>query len=169
MNWQRDGSLDWRQIEEGGVIRLEFRDRTRALLGGGAGGVLVLILAWALMARLRGGEAETPSLMMHGVMTVILAAFALSAAVSRTRFGLEDGWLTVQGRPAVLLNAVSGIEPVQRGAYAGLAVRRTDGVLEALAPVFLSRMKADRVGERLRAAFASARAAGLIPSSADGS
>lgn len=168
MTWQRDGSLDWRRIEDAGAIRLEFRDRTRAWLGGGAGGVLVLILGWALMARIRSGDAETPSLMMHGVMTAILAAFALSAAVSRTRFGLEDGWLTVQGRRAMPLNTVAGIEQVQRGAYAGLAVRRTDGVLEALAPVFLSKAKAERVGERLKQAFAAGRAAGLIPSTADG-
>lgn len=167
MTWSRDGSLDWRQIEGERAIRLEFRDRTRALLGGGAGGFLVAVLAWALMARVRAGDAETPSLMMHAVMTVILAAFALSAAVSRVRLGLVDGWLTVQGKPVVPLDAVAGIETVQRGAYASLAVRRTDGVLEALAPVFLSRAKAERVGERLKAAFASARAAGLIGEPAD--
>ncbi len=168
MSWQRDGSLDWRRTENDEAIHLEFRDRTRAWLGGGAGGALVLILGWALLARIRGGEAETPSLMMHGVLTVILAAFALSAAISRTRFGIEGGWLTVQGRPAMPLAAVSGIETVQRGAYAGLAVRRSDGVLEALAPVFLSKAKAERVGERLTAAFVAARVAGLIPSSVDG-
>ncbi len=162
MSWQRDGSLHWRRIEEGGAIRLEFRDRTRALLGGGAGGLLVAVLGWAFFARVEQGGAEVPSLMMHGVMTVILAAFALSAALSRTRFALADGWLCVQGRRTVPLNGVAGIEPVQRGAYAGLAVRRTDGVLEALAPVFLSRAKADRIGARLTDAFAAARAAGLI-------
>lgn len=168
MSWQRDGTLDWRRVETEDAIRIEFRDRTRAWLGGGAGGALVLILGWALLARIRGGEAETPSLMMHGVLTAILAAFAISAAIGQTRFGLEGGWLTVQGRPAVPLAAVSGIETVQRGAYAGLAVRRSDGVLEALAPVFLSKAKAERVGERLTQAFAAARAAGLIPSSVEG-
>lgn len=167
MSWQRDGSLDWRRVDEGGAIRLEFRDRTRALLGGGAGGVLVLVLGWALWARLQQGDASVPSLMMHGVMTAILAAFALSAALSRTRFTLTEGWLTVQGRRVLRLDTVAGIEPVQRGAYAGLAVRRTDGVLEALAPVFLSRVKAERVGARLKDAFVAALAAGIVEAGDD--
>lgn len=167
MSWQRDGSLDWRRVDAAGAIRLEFRDRTRALLGGGAGGVLVLVLGWALWARLQQGDASVPSLMMHGVMTAILAAFALSAALSRTRFGLTEGWLTVQGRRALRLDAVAGVEPVQRGAYAGLAVRRTDGVLEALAPVFLSRAKAERVGARLKDALVAAHAAGIFEAGDD--
>lgn len=159
MSWRRDGSLQWRQTAAEGRVRLEFRDLTRVRLGGGAGAVLVGVLGWSLWARIERGDADTPSLMMQAVMTLILAAFAVSAVVSRVRFDVGDGWLAVQGRPAVPLEAVVDVEPVRRGAYAGLAVRRSDGVLEALAPVFLSREKADRVGARLRAALEEVRAA----------
>ena len=56
------------------------------------------------------------------------------------------------------IDEIAALEPIQRGAYAGLAARRADGSLLALAPVFLSRAKAERVARRLEEALAEARA-----------
>ena len=70
---------------------------------------------------------------------------------------MHDGQLYVQGMPALGIDEIESFEPVQRGAYAGLAARRYDGSLLALAPVFLSRAKAERVGERVQAVVTECR------------
>lgn len=137
-----DGTLEWQRTETADGVRLVVRDRTKVMLGGVCGGGLVLVLAWAFVARL--DEASTPSLMVHGLMTLILAAFTVSAVVGRSTFEIGER-LGVQGVSVAALDEIEDVVIIRRGGYAGLAVRRSDGVVEALAPVFLSKAKAERV------------------------
>lgn len=156
--WTRDGSLDWRRTPTASGVRLDVRDRTRITIGAVCGGGLVVVLAWALVARL--DDASTPSLMVHGLMTLILAAFTASAVWGRTWFEVGEQ-LTAQGAPMAALDEVEDVVVIRRGGYAGLAIKRTDGVVAALPPVFLSKAKAEQVRAGLVEAIDARRGASL--------
>jgi len=102
-------------------------------------------------------DASTPSLMVHGLMTLILAAFATSAVLGRTWFEVGDR-LVAQGAPMAALDEIEDVVVIRRGGYAGLAVQRADGVVAALPPVFLSKGKAERVRVALVEAINTRRA-----------
>lgn len=153
--WRREGSLDWRVVSIEGGARLEVRDRARIGVALVCGGGLVAVLTWAFFARL--DTASTASLVVHGALTVILAAFAGAAVLGRTWFEVARGRLSAPGFAGVALDAVDDVVVIRRGGYAGIAVRRVDGAGEALPPVFLSKGKAERVRAALVAVIADAR------------
>lgn len=144
--WSRDGSLEWRRTPTADGVRLDVRDRSKITIAAVCGGGLVAVLAWAFVARL--GEASTPSLMVHGLMTLLLAAFTASAVWGRTWFEI-GARLTAQGAPMAALDEIEDVVVIRRGGYAGLAIKRADGVVAALPPVFLSKAKAERVRAKL--------------------
>lgn len=153
--WRHEGSLDWRQTAVPGGVRLEVRDRTRIGVALVCGGGLVAVLGWAFFARL--ASASTASLVVHGALTVILAAFAGAAVLGRTRFEVAGGRLSAPGFGGVGIDAIEDVVVIRRGGYAGLAVRRVDGAGEALPPVFLSKHKAERVRAALLEVIGEAR------------
>ena len=150
MSWTASDGLQWRTVDlPGGGRRLDLRDPARRLLGGIMGGGLTAVLAWALVARLGAADASVPSLMTQGVLTAIVGIFTLSAVLGTIRFEVDAEVLKVQGQPVMPLEEIRALEPVQRGAYAGIGVRRASGEVQALPPVFLSKRKAKAAIARL--------------------